>query len=93
MVSYTTNTSTTATDVTSDIYLTTTTAFPRQIMYANSNYTTVYSPTISDILADLTKRPTAKFHCVYCGTQDFDGDSKHTPHCPNCGALMRAGEE
>ena len=30
---------------------------------------------------------TSKFMCNYCGTEDF-ASHKHTPHCPNCGALM-----
>ena len=40
-----------------------------------------------------SKKLIPKFHCIYCGTKDFEGDSKHTPHCPNCGALMRESDE
>ena len=42
-------------------------------------------------LPEIEKSP--KFHCVYCGTQDFEGNDKHTPHCPNCGALMRKAKD
>lgn len=62
--------------------------------YSSTSYTVTF-PAIPNNLwnSDRSKKLSPKFHCIYCGTQDFDGESKHTPHCPNCGALMRIGEE
>ena len=31
----------------------------------------------------------ASFQCTYCGTEDYTYGLRSTPHCPNCGALMR----
>lgn len=46
----------------------------------------MYDTTVSTLI---DKALRASFNCVYCGTQNFESAQAHTPHCPNCGALMR----
>ncbi len=42
----------------------------------------------------LSKKAIPRFHCVYCGTQNFEYNGvATTPQCPNCGALMRKSDE
>ena len=42
----------------------------------------------------LSKRAIPRFHCEYCGTQNFEyAGISTTPQCPNCGALMRRSKE
>ena len=40
-----------------------------------------------------SKKLSPKFHCIYCGTKDYEEDHKTTPQCPICGALMRCTDE
>lgn len=41
----------------------------------------------------LSKKAIPRFHCEYCGTQNFEYNGiATTPQCPNCGALMRRSE-
>ena len=42
----------------------------------------------------LSKGAIPRFHCIYCGTQNFEYNGvATTPQCPNCGALMRRSED
>ena len=66
-----------------------------------SSIATVRTVNYQDIINELSKKVDAlskkaipRFHCEYCGTQNFEYNGvATTPQCPNCGALMRKSEE
>lgn len=61
-------------------------------MHAN-NYQDAISELAEKVDA-LSKQAIPRFHCVYCGTQNFEYSGiATTPQCPNCGALMRRTDE
>lgn len=48
---------------------------------------------MQDKIDALSKKAIPRFHCIYCGTQNFEYEGvSTTPQCPNCGALMRSSE-
>ena len=54
-----------------------------------SNPITDLQETIRELEDKLNARAVATFHCNFCGTENFTyTGTDHTPHCPNCGALM-----
>ena len=49
---------------------------------------------LKDRVKKLSKKAIPRFHCIYCGTQNFEYEGvSTTSQCPNCGALMRKSEE
>ena len=71
-------------------------------MYAPANCSTAMSAItyqdaineLSEKVDALSKRAIPRFHCISCGTQNFEYNGvATTPQCPNCGALMRRSDE
>ena len=60
-------------------------------------HVTNYQDAISELAEKvdaLSKKAIPRFHCIYCGTQNFEYNGvATTPQCPNCGALMRRSED
>ena len=62
------------------------------IMHTNNYQATIDA--LAEKVDALSKRAIPRFHCIYCGTQNFEYEGvSTTPQCPNCGALMRKSEE